>query len=72
MKEQKPKKYVAPDGTEYDSYEAYCNDPDLDLDLVQVKLGKGQRKPQNAFERALLKDIQEARKKGKYLEIYPE
>lgn len=34
------KPYIDPDGNVYESYEAYCNDPDLDMDLVQVKLWK--------------------------------
>lgn len=32
--------YTDPDGNVYESYEAYCNDPDLDMDLIQVKLSK--------------------------------
>ena len=52
--EQHP--YTDPDGNFYESYEAYCNDPNLDMDLVQVKLWKGERTPQNDFERALLKE----------------
>ena len=72
MKEQKSKKYIAPDGTEYASYEEYCNSPDLDLDLVQLKLFRGLRTPQNDFERGLLNDINEAKKKKTFLDIYPE
>ena len=64
-------KYISPDGFEYDSYEAYCNDPDLDLDLVQSKLTTGERAPQNDFERRLLEEIKEAKRLGKTLEIYP-
>lgn len=44
------KKYIDPLGNVYDSYKAYCNDPELDMDL----LWKGERTPQNDFERALL------------------
>ncbi len=66
------RKFIAPDGTTYDSYEAYCNDPDLDMDLIQVKLWKGQRTPQNDFERALLKELEEGKREGKIFEIYPE
>jgi len=64
-------KYIAPDGSVYASYQDYCNAPDLDLDLVQVKLWNGQRTPQNDFERRLLKEIQAASEQGRYLEIYP-
>ena len=63
--------YTDPDGNVYESYEAYCNDPDLDLDLVQVKLWKGERTPQNDFERALLKELEEGKREGKVFEIYP-
>ena len=63
--------YESPDGLLYATYEAYCNDPDLDLDLVQTKLGSGARMPQNDFEKKLLQDIHEVRKEGKYFEIYP-
>jgi len=66
------KSFTAPDGTIYDSYKAYCNDPDLDMDLIQVKLWKGERTPQNDFERALLKELEEGKREGKIFEIYPE
>ena len=66
------KPYRSPDGELYPSYQAYCNDPYLDSDLIQCKLASGERKPQNDYERALLKDIKEARERGVYLEIYPE
>lgn len=69
MGDEKP--YIDPLGEVYESYEAYCNSPDLDLDLIQVKLGKGERTPQNDFERRLLKEIEDARRNGKCLEIYP-
>lgn len=63
--------YTDPDGNEYESYEAYCNSPDLDMDLIQVKLWNGQRKPQNVFERSLLKEFEQGKREGKYFEIYP-
>ena len=66
------KMYVAPDGLLYASYEAYCNDPELDLDLVQTKLGSGARTPQNDFEKKLLEDIKEAMRQGKFFEIFPD
>ena len=65
-------KYRGPDGFLYDSYEDYVNSPDLDTDIIQSKLTTGQRKPQNDFERRLLKEIQQAKKEGKTLELYPE
>ena len=72
MSDQPEKQFKAPDGTLYDSIEDYYNDPLLDTDLIQCYLGDGRRKPHNDFERALLKEIQEARRQGKVLEIYPE
>ena len=69
-KEEQP--YKSPEGYLYPSYQAYCNDPDLDSDLIQCKLASGERSPQNDYERALLKEIKEARAQGKFLEIYPE
>ena len=56
----------------YNSYEEYCNDPQLDTDIIQSLLARGKRTPQNDFERSLLKEIREAQKRGHYLEYYPE
>jgi len=72
MADQPKKQFKAPDGTLYDSIEDYYNDPLLDTDLIQCYLGNGRRKPQNDFERALLKEIEETHRQGKVLEIYPE
>lgn len=72
MADQPKKQFKAPDGTLYDSIEDYYNDPLLDTDLIQCYLGNGRRKPQNDFERALLREIEEAHRQGKVLEIYPE
>lgn len=72
MADQPKKQFKAPDGTLYNSIEDYYNDPLLDTDLIQCYLGNGRRKPQNDFERALLKEIEEAHRQGKVLEIYPE
>lgn len=66
------KPFRSPEGYLYPSYQDYCNDPDLDSDLIQCKLASGQRTPQNDYERALLKEIKEAQAQGKVLEIYPE
>lgn len=59
-------------GVEYESYEANCNSPDLDTDIIQMKLRSGERKPQNEFEERLLKEILYARAEGYELEVYPE
>ena len=72
MADQPKKQFKAPDGTLYDSIEDYYNDPLLDTDLIQCYLGNGRRKPQNDFERALRREIEEAHRQGKVLEIYPE
>lgn len=71
-KKAKTGKFVTPYGVEYESYEAYCNSPDLDTDIIQMKLRSGERKPQNDFERELLQEILDARKDGVELEVYPE
>ena len=64
--------YIAPDGREYQSYAAYCNDPDLDTDIIQSMLRSGKRTPQNEVEKELLQEIENAKCQGKYLEYYPE
>jgi len=58
------KKYVSPDGDEYDSYEAYCNSPDLDTYTVMLKLWAGSRTPQNASEQRILEELEEIRRNG--------
>ena len=49
--------YISPDGDVYESYEAYCNSPDLDSYTVMLKLHSGARKPQNECERKLLAEM---------------
>ncbi len=66
------KNFRAPDGTPYDSYDAYVNAPDLDMDIIQSLLWRGKRKPQNEFERELKKSLDEDKKQGRYSEYYPE
>lgn len=56
--------YISPDGDVYESYEAYCNSPDLDTYTIMLKLHNGIRKPQNDFERDLLKEMQEIEASG--------
>ena len=56
--------YISPDGVSYESYEAYCDSPDLDDYTVMLKLHAGLRKPQNDFERALLKEMQDIKASG--------
>ena len=52
------------DGNIYDSYEAYCNSPDLDEYTVMLKLHSGSRKPQNDYERKLLDEMREIERNG--------
>ena len=52
------------DGNVYESYEAYCNSPDLDEHTVMLKLHSGSRKPQNDHERKLLAEMKEIERNG--------
>ena len=56
--------YIDPDGIVYESYEAYCNSPDLDTYTIMLKLHNGVRKPQNDFERSLLAEMREIEASG--------
>ena len=56
--------YISPDGDVYESYEAYCNSPDLDTYTIMLKLHNGIRKPQNDWERHLLKEMQDVEASG--------
>lgn len=56
--------YTDSDGNVYESYEAYCNSPDLDTYTIMLKLHAGSRTPQNDFERGLLKEMQEIESSG--------
>ena len=56
--------YFDPDGSVFESYEAYCNSPDLDVYTVMLKLWAGSRVPQNDFERSLLAELEEIRERG--------
>lgn len=57
-------KYIDVDGKEYESYEAYCNSPDLDTDIKAVMLATNRRTPQEKWEEDLLREIKELEKKG--------
>lgn len=58
------KPYTDSDGNVYESYEAYCNSPDLDDYTVMLKLWVGSRSPQNDHERRLLAELEEIRRVG--------
>ena len=61
--------YTAPDGTVYESYEAYCNSPDLDDYTVMLKLHVGSRTPQNDYERHLLQEMREIEARGEQIDF---
>ena len=63
------KKFISPEGDVFDSYQDYCNSPDLDPDLVVLKLWRGVRIPQNDYERVLLTDLEEMKQNGKCIEV---
>ena len=58
------RKYIAPDGSVYDSYDAYCNSPNLDDYTMMLKLWAGSRTPQNDSERRLLAELEEIKQNG--------
>lgn len=67
---ERPKKqYTDSDGNVYESYDAYCNSPDLDDYTIMLKLHSGSRKPQNDRERALLKEMREMEASGKQIDF---
>lgn len=45
------------------------NSPDLDRDLVAIKLWKGERTPQNAEERRIKKELDAMKAKGQVPEF---
>lgn len=67
MKEGKP--YVDPFGDVYESYETYCNSPDLDPYNVMLKLYGGLRTPQNDFEQHLLDEMREIEARGDQIDF---
>ena len=64
MKQLGSRGYTSPDGEVYDSYEAYCNSPDLDTNTIMLKLWAGSRNPQNESECRLLAELEEIRRNG--------
>lgn len=67
MWDRKP--YIDSDGDVYESYEAYCNSPDLDPYNVMLKLYAGQRTPQNDFEQHLLDEMREIEVRGDQIDF---
>lgn len=62
-------KYIDSDGYEHESYEAYCNSPNLDPDIIYNYLAYGKRTPQNETEKNWQIEGQRMLKEGKYWEI---
>ena len=56
--------YKDPLGNTYASYEEYVNSPDLDTDLIWIKLWRGVRTPQNDNERRIKKELDEIKPKS--------
>mgnify|MGYP003371436512 CR=1 FL=1 len=64
MKSSFKQSYEDADGKVYDSYEAYCNSPDLDTYTVMLKLWSGSRTPQSDEEKRILAELDEIRRNG--------
>ena len=64
MKSSSKQSYEDADGKVYDSYEAYCNSPDLDTYTVMLKLWSGSRTPQSDEEKRILAELDEFRRNG--------
>ena len=56
--------YTDWDGNVYESREAFYNSPDLDDYSIMLYLHAGTRRPQNDFERHLLKEMQDIEASG--------
>lgn len=63
------KKYIDSNGVEYESYEAYCNSPDLDPDIIYNYLAYGKRTPQNEKERRWQAEGKKLLSEGKQWDI---
>lgn len=66
----KVKPDIDPLGNEYPSYQDYVNSPDLDTDLIQIKLWRGERVPQNEEEREWKRILDEMKAKGQTPEFH--
>ena len=61
--------YIDAEGRKYKSYEEYVNSPDLDLELIYVKVWSGERTPQNEQEKEIKKELDEMKSLGMKLEL---
>ena len=64
MKSSFKQSYEDADGKVYDSYEAYCNSPDLDTYTVMLKLWSDSRTPQSDEEKRILAELDEIKRNG--------
>ena len=62
--------YIDYDGIEHDSYQDYCNSDLLDPDIVASYLLSGKRTPQNDYEKRLLEEMKDIKKRGGGIELY--
>ena len=56
-------------GNTYASYKEYVNSPNLDMDLVYLKIWNGERTPQNDEEKRIKKELDAMKRKGLSLEL---
>ena len=68
-KKSKQNPYTDSDGNVYESYEAYCNSPDLDDYTIMLKLHDGIRTPQNEHERRLLQEMKDIKARGEIIDF---
>lgn len=61
--------YIDADGKVYDSYETYCNSPDLEPYSVMLFLHSGARTSQNDHERHLLNEMREIERNGGIVDL---
>ena len=47
------KPYIDSNGKKWNTYQEYCNSPDLDNDIIGVLLARHRRQPQNDYEKNL-------------------
>lgn len=61
--------YIDVSGTHWNSIQEYIDNPDLDKEHVLLYLSMRRRKPQNKWEKELLKEIKEIEAKGRIVEV---
>ena len=61
--------YTDSNGIVYESYETYCNSPDLDDYAILLKLHAGSRTPQSDYERRLLEEMRGIEAQGDQIDF---